>query len=252
VALEAQWRQRDLLAITNLTVARAIPEVNQFIINNRHFGYFPQSFAAEILSTLLKIEEPTDEQSLQNFIDGLEALKALVINKCKELATDPATYWGMVKFIFTIFAFLYPLYENQQFEKRVIDSVNQTGTEILKEVEKLKPAEVKGVYYVVVREAKLKSHPRPKSATIQILPPNQLVKLVRAKGKWIYVEYFDHIEGVPKTGWVLKKYTKRLGNYRVEVRVPNKETLAAMKEAEHPEKLPAYESVDDLFADVGL
>jgi len=37
-----------------------------------------------------------------------------------------------------------------------------------------------------------------------------------------------------------------------EVRIPNKETLAAMKEAEHPEKLPSYESVDDLFSDLGL
>jgi DNA-damage-inducible protein J len=35
-------------------------------------------------------------------------------------------------------------------------------------------------------------------------------------------------------------------------RTPNKETLAAMKEAENPEKLPSYENVDDLFADLGL
>jgi hypothetical protein len=210
VALEAQWRQRDLLAIANLTTSRAFSEVTRFIDNNINLGYFPQSFAAEILSTLSTIEEPTDEQSLQNFIAGLENLLTSIVNKCKELAVDPTTYWAMVKFALTIFTFLYPLYEGQQTEKRIVDSVNQTQTQILKEVEKLKPAEVKEVYYVVEREAKLKSHPRPKSPTIQILSPNQRLKLVKAKGKWIYVEYFDYIEGIPKTGWVLKKYTNRI------------------------------------------
>lgn len=208
--LEAQRRQRDLFSITNLTTARAISEVTQFINNNIYGGLFPQSFAAEILNTLSTIEEPTDEQSLQNFIDGLENLLTLIINKCRELAVEPTTYWAMVKFAFTIFAFLYPLYDNHLTEKRVTESVNQTRTEILREVEKLKPAQVEEVYYVVEREAKLKNHPRPKSPTIQLLSPNQRLKLVKSKGKWIYVEYFDYIEGVPKTGWVLKKYTKRI------------------------------------------
>ncbi|HEX3034418.1 MAG TPA: hypothetical protein VHT73_04685 [Thermodesulfobacteriota bacterium] len=210
--LEAQMRQRDLLTITNWTTAIAIAEISQYISNNIYFGFFPQSFAAEILDTLLSIEEPTDEQRLQDFIAKLENLLALIISKCKELATNPTTYWAMVKLTITIFTFLYPLYEGQRAEKRIIDFVNQTRTEILKEVEKLKPTEIREVYYVVVREVKLKSHPRPKSATIQILSPNQRVKLIQAKGKWIYVEYFDYIEGIPKTGWVLKKYTKRLEN----------------------------------------
>ncbi len=210
ISLESHRQQRDLLAMTNLTTSRAFSEVTRFIDNNIKFGNFPQSFAAEILSTLSTIEEPTDEQSLENFISGLENLLTLIINKCEELAIDPNTYWAMVKFALTIFMFLYPLYEGQQTEKHIIDSVNQTQTQILKEIEKLKPAEVKEVYYVVEREVKLKSNPRPKSPIIQTLSPNQRVKLVRDKGKWIYIEYFDYIEMLPKTGWILKKYTKRL------------------------------------------
>jgi len=214
-ALEVQRRQRDLFSVTNLTTARAISEVTQFINNNISAGLFPQSFAAEILNTLSTIEEPTDEQSLQNFIAGLENLLTLIINKCRELAADPTTYWAMVKFAFTIFVFLYPLYDDHQTEKRVIESVNQTRAEILREVEKLKPVQVMEVYYVVEREARLRNHPRPKSSTIQILSPNQRLKLVKSKGKWIYVEYFDYIEGTPKTGWVLKKYTKRIASSEV-------------------------------------
>lgn len=207
---EVQRRQRDLLSVTNLTTARAISEVTQFINNNIYIGLFPQSFTAEILSTLSTIEEPADEQSLQNFIVGLENLLTLIINKCRDLAVDPTTYWAMVKFAFTIFAFIYPLYDNHLTEKRVTESVNQTRTQILREVEKLKPTQINDSYYVVEREAKLKVQPQPKSSTIQILSPNQRLKLVKAKGTWIYVEYFNYIEGVPKTGWVLKKYTKRI------------------------------------------
>ncbi len=32
-----------------------------------------------------------------------------------------------------------------------------------------------------------------------------------------------------------------------ELRAPNRETLAALAEARHPEKLPAYENVNELF-----
>ncbi|HEX8129254.1 MAG TPA: hypothetical protein VF527_09150, partial [Pyrinomonadaceae bacterium] len=134
----------------------------------------------------------------------------LVIRFCKELGTNPTTYWAMVKFTFAIFVFLYPLYEGQQTEERVIDSVRKAQTQILEEVEKLKPPKVNEIYYVVERKVELKIRPQSKSATIQILSPNQTIKLIQAKGKWIYVEYFDYIEGLPKTGWVLKKYTRRL------------------------------------------
>ncbi len=209
-AFEAQRRQHDLFSVANLTMVRAISEVTEFFNNNIHHGLYPHSFAADILSTISIIEEPTDEQSLQEFIEGLENLLTLIINKCKELASDPTTYRAMAHLAFTIFVFLYPLYDNHQTEKRVIESVNQTRIEILREVEKLKPAEVKDVYYVVEREAKLKSNTHPKSPALRILSANQTLKLVKSKGKWIYVEYFDYLEGVPKTGWVLKKYTKRI------------------------------------------
>jgi hypothetical protein len=208
--IDAQRHHRDLLANTNLTTARAFFEVKHFIDNNIYFGYFGQSFAAEIFDTLSRIEEPTDEKSLQNFIASLESLLSLVIRFCKELGTNPTTYWAMVKFTFAIFVFLYPLYEGQQTEERVIDSVRKAQTQILEEVEKLKPPKVNEIYYVVERKVELKIRPQSKSATIQILSPNQTIKLIQAKGKWIYVEYFDYIEGLPKTGWVLKKYTRRL------------------------------------------
>lgn len=45
---------------------------------------------------------------------------------------------------------------------------------------------------------------------VAVLYPNQKVRLEKSAHRWIYVEYFDYIEGIPKMGWVNKKYLKML------------------------------------------
>lgn len=205
-----QRQRHDMLEIANLSTAKAISEVTQFLRNNSYFGFSSDSFSAQIFSVLSQIEEPTDEQSLQEFRTALENLLSLIVSKIEELKPNSINYWALFNFALSIFFFLYPLYEGQKTEQRITDSVNQTRAEIIKEIEKLKPANIEEIYYVIEREAKLRNQPRPKSVVIQILPPNQRVKLIQTKHEWIYVEYFDYIEGVPKNGWLLKKYAKRL------------------------------------------
>lgn len=68
------------------------------------------------------------------------------------------------------------------------------------------------VEYVVIRPAELRtqSNTSNDSLVIAVLQPNQKVELLKRKGKWIYVGYFDYIEDIPKTGWVMKKYLKMI------------------------------------------
>lgn len=40
--------------------------------------------------------------------------------------------------------------------------------------------------------------------------PNTKVKLITEKHKWVYIEWTDYLEVVPRYGWVNKKYLKRL------------------------------------------
>jgi hypothetical protein len=208
--LESQRPQSDVFSRTNLATARAISEVTQFISRNAYLHTFPQSFTAEMLDRLSSIEEPRDGQGLEEFKAGLQNLLQLIVEKCDELAVDPNTYWAMIKFAFTIFVFLYPLYDSHLAEKQVVDSIDKTRAEILRQIEQLRPSEINEAYYVVNREARIRIRPQSRSTAIQVLAPNQTLKLVKSKGKWIYVEYFDYIEGLPKSGWVLKKYTKRI------------------------------------------
>ena len=65
------------------------------------------------------------------------------------------------------------------------------------------------IYYVVLREVQVKANPSFKSPSVGSLFPNSRVKLISTKHKWVYVEWFDYLEGIPRYGWVSKKYLKR-------------------------------------------
>ena len=44
--------------------------------------------------------------------------------------------------------------------------------------------------------------------------PNEVVKVLDKKGKWIEVEYYHWLHEEYRTGWVLKKYLERVpANY---------------------------------------
>jgi len=66
--------------------------------------------------------------------------------------------------------------------------------------------------YVVIRSVNIRTHSSTgeNSHVITVLHPNQIVELLKRDKKWIYVGYFDYIENIPKTGWVSKKYLKRI------------------------------------------
>jgi len=72
--------------------------------------------------------------------------------------------------------------------------------------------------YVVLRSVNLRTHQGtgPGSHIITTLHPNQKVELIQRGAsphkKWIYVSYYDHIEDIPRYGWVYKKYLKRVGS----------------------------------------
>jgi hypothetical protein len=81
-------------------------------------------------------------------------------------------------------------------------------------IENIKPdkelTEINQIYYIVQRPVNVRIKPSNKSNKLDILYPNNKVRLIKSRHKWIFVEYFDFIEGIPKTGWVYKKYLIRV------------------------------------------
>ncbi|MDQ3180524.1 MAG: hypothetical protein M3Q33_08390 [Acidobacteriota bacterium] len=66
------------------------------------------------------------------------------------------------------------------------------------------------VYYIVQRTMCVKNSPDFKCLTIDYLSSDTKVRSLKSKHKWIYIEYIDYLEIVPRYGWVNKKYLKRL------------------------------------------
>jgi len=166
-----------------------------------------QTFATDLFSKLDMVMNRIEVDAGE---DALSSLEEIIEQKCKSLEPGNLNYQGMLNILGLILA-IYSLIAGNQSEKNLITILMQSEQRILKNIDSLKPAESKEVYYVVERTVKLRLKPSTKSHVITILHPNQRVSLINSKGKWIYVEYFDYIEGLPKSGWACKKYLNRLG-----------------------------------------
>ena len=59
--------------------------------------------------------------------------------------------------------------------------------------------------------------------TIGFLSPGTKVKLLKSNHKWIFVEFIDYFEVIPRYGWVSKKYLTRIittkSRYQQKVRI---------------------------------
>lgn len=173
------------------------------------------SFAVELASTIYRIIEDskTDENAFSEFED-------LVENKVKEQPNSKASL-ELIMFILTFLSFLVGsgqlYYAKLQYEdaKQSSKINDQRYSELIKILiniaenlgERSKKNETN---YVVQRTVELKVKPKFKSYTIAVLYPNQEVQLVESSHKWIYVEYFDYLDGIPKYGWANKKYLVKI------------------------------------------
>jgi hypothetical protein len=165
---------------------------------------------------------------------AFEGLEELIEEKIAELPGDKVTAQGLYRIIFEIVLVLLAVgadvggtvYQvhvakqlaNEQNKQQIAieakeDARSAQWREFLKQIAentaKLVPEKDSGKYYLVEREVVLRVKPQPKTPKIVVLFPNQRVLLVKDNHKWIYIEYFDYLEGVPRYGWAMKKYFRR-------------------------------------------
>jgi hypothetical protein len=179
----------------------------------RNIAELQNSFAIELASTIYRIIEENE--------DTINEFENLIETKLREQPNAKAS----LELIMFILTFLSLLVGTGQFyyAKLQYDDAKQSSQsneqkfsdfiEILKRIaERLdeKPDEKDKTHYAVQRTVELKTKPKFNSSTIAVLYPNQQVKLVESSHKWIYVEYFDYLEGIPKYGWANKKYLVKI------------------------------------------
>lgn len=166
-----------------------------------HTGIF------NLLDSLDIVKEQIEENLSEK---DFEKIKSYIDQKCGALHPSPINYWGMISVLLTIIIAIYQIHSSSQDTEALINAINKSNESIVYSINRLAPVEKEQkTFYVVLRVAKLRNKPTTKSPVIETLWPNQKVELIKCRQKWIYIEYFDLIEGVPKNGWVYKKYLKK-------------------------------------------
>ena len=172
------------------------------------FSRFPESFAGQILNQLQSIPDIEDAEDVEREASKIEQL---FNERIAKLRPDFISREGMIQILIAIIFLWYQMYEGMKTEERIIEAITQTESRLLERIETLRPQESAETFYIVLRRvAQLRSRPTTKKPVIELLYPNQRVSLIESKGKWIQVKYFDYVDGSPKSGWVLKKYLRRI------------------------------------------
>jgi len=84
--------------------------------------------------------------------------------------------------------------------------VNLMNEQFLKFDKKLKEQKE---YRITTRKCKTYLKPKTKTITLAELEIGFEFVLLNRKRKWIYVSYLNPKDGLPETGWVMKKYTEK-------------------------------------------
>ena len=169
---------------------------------------YSESFGINILNSVGAISINDEPENLELILSKIETT---IIEQCSKLPKSNNLYNTVLSLVIFILGLLYTHYSNKGTEKLIIDKIETSKNIILIEIEKIKPVlnSIKSdSIYVVLRSAKVYIKPNMKQYSSDLVYPNMMLRLIARKKRWIYVEYFDFIDGIPKYGWVLKKYCK--------------------------------------------
>jgi len=169
-----------------------------------------KTFIREIIDRIETLED-RNEHTLN---ETLWSVKDSLVNQCKKLKPKTTNFVGISQ-LFEIILFLLSIaitsHITDESENKIVEQFQNMQRAVYQQIESLKPEqETEEINYVVFHEVNLRGKPTTKSTPLEVLSKNQVVTLLNEKGKWIYIEYFDYVDGMPKKGWVFKKYLKRM------------------------------------------
>jgi uncharacterized protein (DUF1778 family) len=184
-------------------------QIARYINTNLASATFPESFAGQVLEALHGIYESSDAESAER---NASIVEGLYEENQKRHSPSLISRQGLIQILIALIICAIQMQEGAKTEERVRDLILRMQATIVERLEEKKsepaPKRKLEIYFIVQRRARLLRQPKPKRAVIGRLYPNQMTSLIEKRGKWICVQYFDYIDGVPKNGWVLKKYLK--------------------------------------------
>lgn len=169
-----------------------------------------QSLIGQIASHL---NQPFSEFTFEELETTTNSIEDLFELKTTKLIPNVISYEAFLQILLSTIFFLYAMYSTEQMKTEIIDELSNKFNEILPKIEALIPKEESDThktFYTATRPLNVRSEPSVKAPIIDILYPNQTVWLIKMKEKWTYVEFFDYVEELRKTGWVYHKFLKKI------------------------------------------
>jgi hypothetical protein len=136
---------------------------------------------------------------------SLEVAKQ-VNNKANSFSVSSLSIDFYLNVLVSLIFLLYSLHLSQQSEEKIAGLIMQTQEVVIERFNQIAPKTTIDTYYIVVRSVNLRLKPSKKSTILNVIYPNQKVRLVKRKGKWIQVEYYNHLLDIHENGWCYKKY----------------------------------------------
>jgi hypothetical protein len=182
-------------------------------------------FDSTFLGSLRKRLEELHESGV-----GVEPAVAELDSAIKEHAERLGPSWvnykGMWGLLYPLLLALLQLWYSKISEERssiemqrfIESQFRATEAQLALQLQGLRPPESPETIYVVGRQCYIRTDRFAKATAIGVLYPYQVVEVRKTSGKWAYIEFFDHVSGIPRTGWILKKYvtTMHLRSGRVQ------------------------------------
>ncbi|SMO32439.1 SH3 domain-containing protein [Gracilimonas mengyeensis] len=92
----------------------------------------------------------------------------------------------------------------KEISNEFLGNLNELGERVFPLIEDLAISDKEEVLYIVKKKAPIRAKPKSDSDTLHRVYPNQIVNIISEEKRWFYVEYFDHIEALPKMGYIYK------------------------------------------------
>ena len=199
------------------------------IFSSKTVGPLTISEAYQFVSeSYLNTSGSSESERLEELSDQVE----LRVKQAPQGALSKEFYLGL---ILTLFIFWLSQNSAIQSEEKILLRIDQFQTTISQQLAEMKKYEQVDTFYVVDRAINLRVNSNTKSEVVSILYPNEKVRLIKRKSKWIKVEYFNYAENAYASGWVCKKYLKVLNPKKKQ---ENQTLLAQLNDAyaDHPDE----------------
>jgi hypothetical protein len=228
---EIEERYNIVRSYTELPSLAAIADLTIHAIKTGYIDpYFTQTFAGSILDSLSPLQ---GYRGYEEFGTKLDRIERLFEERIRSNPHGIISFDGILGIFVDVILFILGLIISNQSDKLFLSELDNTRSSIERhmdekresiinelrefknnvftEIDGLKPKkEEYKIFYVATRTVNVRSDPSKNSCAIGRIGQNNKVGLIASKENWLYIKYFDFIDGIPKMGWVYAEYMKRL------------------------------------------